>query len=88
LKFSTVEIKPDLLDPDKWSVSFSDLDGDRHNEGIPPSSLGFWHYPRKLGREKAFNTLKTHMIERHVKEIEMLSKSLSKLVDLKMPEGY
>lgn len=81
--FSTVEIKPSI--DNEWKISFSDLDGDRYNDGAPPSCMGFYHYPRRKGKEKAFNELKDKMIESHKKEIDRLTKSMNSLIDTDMP---
>ncbi len=82
MKFSTVEIKPGGIDRKYWEVSFSDLDGDRVYEGQKPHSFGFFHYPRRMGKLKAFNLLKEHLVAEHVKSIKSLTDSLSKLKEL------
>jgi len=59
--YSTIEIKPDV---DKWKVSYWDIPYDRES-GYPSlnAGLGFYHYSRKMGKEKAFNKLKEAMIK-------------------------
>jgi len=86
MKYSTVEIKPQGYKRDTWEVSFYDLDGDRVEESPGPHSLGFYHYPRKLGKEKAFNKLKSLLISKHSAEIERLTKSLKKLKELRLQQ--
>ena len=85
MKFSTVEIRPGGNKRDKWEVSFADLHGDRVNEGHGPHSLGFYHYPRRMGKVKAFEALRAHLVAKHEEEIAALTKSLGKLKALKMP---
>lgn len=85
MMYSTVEIRPNL-DDDKWSVSFCDLDGDREDESSTPSALGFYHYPRDIGRTAAFEKLRQHMVDRHNVEIERLTKSRDKLLALRFTE--
>ena len=77
--YSFVEILPREKE---WVVSFSDLEGQRQDEGHLPNSLGFYYYPRKLGKKKAFETLKKHLIENHIKKISKLTESLEKLHNL------
>jgi len=86
MKFSTVEIRPAGVKRDKWGVSFSDMEGDRVNEGHGPHGLGFYHYPRRMGKEKAFEALRSHLVAKHEEEIAALTKSLAKLKALKMPK--
>ena len=84
MKFSTVEIRPSGNKRDKWEVRFSDMDGDRVNEGQGPHNLGFYHYPRRMGQAKAFETLRAHLVAAHEEKIAALTKSLGKLKALKM----
>lgn len=85
MKYSTVEIRPSRCTKAKWEVSFYDLDGERKDEGHRPHWLGFYHYPRHLGKKKAFEELKELLIAKHVNEIETLSRSLERLKALQMP---
>jgi hypothetical protein len=87
MKFSTVEIRPGGDKRDKWEVSFYDLDCDRVNEGHGPHDLGFYHYPRRMGQVKAFESLRDHLVAKHEDEIAALTKSLGKLKALKMPNA-
>ena len=86
MKFSTVEIRPSNLTDPEWEVRFVDLPHERVNEGIGPSGLGFYHYPRKMGKKKAFEILKKHLVEEHEKRIVSLAKSLAKLEALGFSE--
>ena len=84
MKFSCVEIRF-IRSRDKWEVTFfDDLGGDKINENQKPNNLGFYYYPSKMGREKAFKALRTHLIKTHEKEIKILEKSLRKLKKLKI----
>jgi hypothetical protein len=85
MKFSTVQIRPSGHKRDRWEVSFSDLPFDRVDEKQGPHSLGFYHYPRKMGKEKAFEAMKAHIVKKHEEEIAALTKSLAQLMALKMP---
>lgn len=86
MKFSTVEIRPGGIKRDKWEVRFTDLDGDRVDEGRGPHSVGFYHYPRRMGKAKAFEALRAHLVAKHEEEIAALTKSLDQLKALKMPD--
>lgn len=86
MKFSTVEIRPYGIKRDKWGVSFSDLPYDRVNEDQGPCAFGFYHYPRRMGKAKAFEALRSLLIARHEEKIAALTKSLEKLHALKMPK--
>lgn len=85
MKFSTVEIRPGGKKHDKWKVSFADIPYDRVNEGHGPHSIGFYHYPRRMGQVKAFEALRAHMVKKLEEKIAALSKSLDELKALKMP---
>ena len=85
MKFSTVEIRPHLDKNDMWGVRFSDLPGDRIDEGLGPSGLGFYHYPRRLGKKKAFEILRSHLVAKHEEKINELTRSLEKLKELESP---
>jgi len=87
MKFNTVEIRPGGTKRDKWEVRFADLPHDRVNEGHGPHGLGFYHYPRRMGKEKAFEALRAHLVAKHEEEIAALTKSLGKLKALKMPNA-
>ena len=83
MKFSTVHIRPVGFKEDRrWEVAFADLPGDRNNDAGGPNGWGFYHYPRRIGKKKAFDALKAHLIERHEEEISLLTKSLSALKSL------
>jgi hypothetical protein len=85
MKFSTVYIRPVGIKKNrKWEVVFVDLPFDRKNDGAGPSSMGFYHYPRRMGKKKAFEILKVHLVKNHEEEISLLTKSLSalKLLDM------
>jgi hypothetical protein len=86
MKFSTVYIRPvGIKKKDrKWEVVFADLPFDRKNDGAGPNGMGFYHYPRRMGKKKAFEALKDHLIKCHEEEISLLTKSLSalKLLDM------
>lgn len=86
MKFSTVEIRPSNLYAKKFEVFFYDMDGDRYPANYGPDGLGFYHYPRKKGLKKAFNELKSLLIDGHLKEIKRLQESLESLRKLELPK--
>lgn len=80
--FSTVEIRPSIAKSGEWSATFTDLEGDRNREDQGPHPLGFYHYPRSMGREKAFWILKNYMVKQYEDEIAELTNRLEKLRSL------
>lgn len=86
MKYSTVQIRPSPIDRNDWDVSFADLDGDRTMTAPGPHSLGFYHYPTKLGRAKAFAKLRDYLLKKHDDEIDALQKSRAKLRNLEYAE--
>ncbi len=85
--YSIVHIKPSEYKKIGWEVKFENLKGDRVDEDSKPNGLGFFHYPRrKMLKKEAFQILKDYLVERHIKEIAALSKSLEALNKLKCPE--
>lgn len=85
MKFSTVKIRRSGK-CNLWEVHFEDLPGDRSNWNYGPHNSGVFHYPRRMGKEKAFEELKAHMVARLEEEIAALTKSLVKMKALKMPD--
>jgi hypothetical protein len=76
--YDTVEINPS--GNGKWSVTFSSLNRQREEKDeYLPNAMGFFHYPRKWGKQKGFNILKNYMIKQHEQEIARLRKSLKAL---------
>jgi hypothetical protein len=82
MKFSTVEIRPY---DGQWEATFYDLPHDRVEEISVAHALGFYHYPRKLGKAAAFEELRSVMLEAHEREIERLQKSAASLRELQNP---
>lgn len=76
--YSTVEIRPSINKLD-WEVFYYDMPYDREAGQGSMSGLGFYHYPRKMGQQAAFDALKVYMIQRHKDEIAKLQKSLELL---------
>lgn len=76
--YSTVEIRPNL-NKLGWGVSYSDMPYDREEGQGTMSGLGFYHYPRDMGQQAAFDSLKAYMVQRHKDEIAKLQKSLELL---------
>lgn len=73
----------------EWVVTHSQVSGDRQprpGNVYTPSTLGFFHYPRKWGVEKGLRVLKAAMMKRHKVEIADLTKSLAKLRSVKLPK--
>ncbi len=84
MKFSTVEIKERATKQGVFIVSFSDMEGDRHNEDFGPHGLGFYHYPRRKGKIKAFEELRAHMVKCHEQTIAALTQRVNKLKALEL----
>lgn len=82
MKFSTVEIRPH---GEQWNVTFYDLPYDREETISAAHALGFYHYPRKLGKAAAFKELRSVMLAAHEREIERLQKSAASLRELQTP---
>jgi hypothetical protein len=80
MKFSTVRIQPGY---GGWVVYFYDLKLDRRNDPTVPHPAGFYNYPCKLGKKKAFKALQARMVQAHEEEIARLTGSLNKLKELK-----
>ena len=79
VKFKIIEHKKEK----EWKAVFYDIEGDREDFAHHPNSAGFYYYPRELGKEYAFEALRTHLIKKHKEEIELLEKSLKKLIGMK-----
>lgn len=75
--YNCIEIRPDYHQ-NRWIVQHQSLNGDRTGKTVP-NGLGFYHYPRKMGKRKAFERLKKVMIDHHKKAIIDLQKSLQAL---------
>lgn len=84
MKYSTVEIRPTLFKDGEWCVHFEDLPHDREDSDGALSAMGFFHYPRKLGKKAAFEKLKSYMITEYKKEIDHLNKSMESLMRVEL----
>lgn len=87
MRYSTVTFKPKAFEPEEWWVTFEDLPYDREPSEGSLSGLGFFHYPRTLGRKAAFEKLKAYMIEKHQEEIDRLLKSMESIRRIEMPNA-
>ena len=87
MKYSTVEIKPRACKPGEWWVTFSDLPYDRVEGDGSLSSIGFFHYPRRIGKKAAFEKLKAHLISKHQEEVNRLLRSIESLRRVEMPNA-
>jgi hypothetical protein len=82
--FDTIEIKPKAFGKKGWEVRHYQLNYDRVPSEGSMSGLGFYHYPRRKGKQKAFEELKAYLIKRHEDEIFDLLRSLDELKKLEM----
>ena len=79
--YDTIEIK--LTPSGEWVVLHRELPYERKKGGQWLNGvLGTFHYPRTLGKEKAFEILRDRMIEERQKAIEELQDQICKLRDL------
>jgi len=79
--YDTIEIR--LMPSGKWEVLHRELLYDRkRGEQQLNGALGFFHYPRNWGKEKAFRVLRDRMIEERLKAIAGLQNQIDKLRDL------
>jgi hypothetical protein len=83
MMYSTIEIKPNAA-RDDWSVTYYDLPHEREDSKGNLNLLSFYHFPREMGIQAAFDTLKSAMIQGHLEEIAVLQKSLDKLQKLEI----
>lgn len=79
MKYNLVTIRPN---EDDWEVSFTPIPQDRVNKKQYPNPLGFYYFPRHIGKETAFNTLKEFLLKKYSIEIESLLKKREKLKKL------
>lgn len=76
--YDTIEIK--LTPSGEWEVLHRELPYDRKkDEQQLNAALGFFHYPRNWGKEKAFGALRDQMIEERIKAIAHLQNQIDKL---------
>lgn len=77
--YNTVEIRKSAIRK-TWGVNNKELSYEREDAVPKPSGiLGFWHYPRELGEEQAFETLKQAMIDARNDVIISMQKEISEL---------
>lgn len=81
--YSTIEIKPTI--DDEWQVLNYDMPHERAKGNPKPSAMGFYHYHRNIGAEKAFEELKAEMLKKHEEEIARLMASRDSLIALENP---
>ena len=71
--YDTIEIKLTLSG--EWELPYDRKKDAQHLNG----ALGFFHYPRKWGKEKAFRVLRDRMIEERMKAIQILQAQIDGL---------
>jgi hypothetical protein len=78
MMYDTIEIK--LTTSGEWEVIHRELPYDRKKgEQHLNGALGFFHYPRNLGKENAFRILRDRMIDERLKAIADLQIQIDKL---------
>lgn len=65
-------------------MTFKDLEYDRYNENLLPNALGFYYYESRIGKKKAFESLKKTMIDSRVAEIEKIKENIVALQKLEL----
>ncbi len=83
MKYNTVQIRPSSNG--NWECYFQSDEVDRYNIKTYPNKIGFFHYPYRMSKSRAFSKLKTLLIFSHKREIERLQESLNKLEMLEIP---
>lgn len=85
MRYNTIEIKPSF--DGGWQVFHRELPYDRkEGEQQLNAVFGFFHYPRKWGKKKAFEALRNQMINERLKAIAELQSQIDKLRALAAPE--
>lgn len=76
--YDTIEIR--LSPSGEWKVLHRELPYERKKgEQRLNAAIGFFHYPRNWGKEKAFEVLRNRMIQERLKVIEELQDQICKL---------
>ena len=85
--YDTISIRP--AHDGGWEVCHAELPYDRKSgEQALNGAFGFFHYPRKWGKEKAFETLRSKMIEERLKAIAELQSQIDELRALTVPARF
>ena len=71
----------------EWIVHCKEIEGERHNEQLPPSELGFWDYDRSIPAEVAFEKLRDTLIASREDFISKLQEEVNELKQLKFKIG-
>lgn len=85
--YSCMEIKPKSFGDSGFNVSWSKTPYDREpGKGSLNAGLGFYHYPRKIGEERAFNELREAMIAVRQKHVDEMLSDIEELKKLESPK--
>lgn len=85
--YNSMEIRPKSFGESGFNVSWSKTPYDRESgKGSLNAGLGFYHYPRKLGEEKAFCELRDSMIAVRQKCIDRMLSDIEELRKLELPK--
>lgn len=83
MMYDTIEIR--LSPSGEWEVLHRELPYERKKgEQQLNGALGFFHYPRHWGKEKAFRVLRDRMIKERLKVIEELQRQIDQLRSLSL----
>jgi hypothetical protein len=83
--FSTIEIGF-YEDTNKFKCYCCGLAGDRIGKDLGPNPSGFYHYPTRIGKERAFTMLRDLMIKIRKDRINAIIKEIESLENLEIPK--
>ena len=85
MKTDTLDIRYDSYH-EQYSVGYERSDLERVRHKPRPSEIGFYHFHRKIGPEKAFVELKQCLIDSANKKILQLQEYVNEINALELPD--
>jgi hypothetical protein len=86
MHYNLIEIRPNIFKDGEWNISNQELPHDREPASHDPKGCGFYYYPRRMGKKRAFERLKKHLIRIREDDIKPRLKEIKELKDLKYAE--
>jgi hypothetical protein len=82
--YNLIQIRPNIFKGSEWDIKNEKIPHDREPTKPNPIGIGYYYYPRRMGKKRAFERLRRHLIKTREKDIKMRLKDIEELKQLKI----